>query len=263
MKILVVADLHYALPQFDWLVQAAVGYDLVILAGDMLDTSSSVDPGTQTVVVLKYLKRLADIAPLIVCSGNHDLDAVNVLGEKEAGWLERARRHDVRTDGETIEAGGVLISICAWWDGPKARDAIGAQLARDAEKHADHWFWVYHAPPPDSPVSWSGQRHFGDSALAGWIGQYAPDCVFSGHVHEAPFTRSGSWVDKIGPSWVFNAGRQYGPMPTSISIDTEQGVAAWFSVEGAEAVELAQPLVRPLPQLTAMPDWLPGRVGPV
>ena len=34
MRCLFVADLHYSLPQFDWLLQSAAGYDLVVLAGD-------------------------------------------------------------------------------------------------------------------------------------------------------------------------------------------------------------------------------------
>jgi len=36
MQCLFVADLHYSLPQFDWLLQAAKRYDLVVLAGDAL-----------------------------------------------------------------------------------------------------------------------------------------------------------------------------------------------------------------------------------
>src|SRR5437763_1293129 len=39
MRCLFVADLHYSLPQFDWLLKAAAGYDLVVLAGDALDIS--------------------------------------------------------------------------------------------------------------------------------------------------------------------------------------------------------------------------------
>ena len=56
MKILVVSDLHYTLPQFDWLVEAAPAYDLVMIAGDLLDIASFVDPETQIIVVLKYLR---------------------------------------------------------------------------------------------------------------------------------------------------------------------------------------------------------------
>src|SRR6202008_1338256 len=115
----------------------------------------------------------------------------------------------------------LLVTICPWWDGPLTRKAIGAQLeAARKLRDSEPWLWVYHAPPSNSPVSWSGQRHFGDQALLGWIVQYAPDFVVSGHVHEAPFARNGSWVDQIGDTWLFNAGRQIGAVPTTISIDT-------------------------------------------
>jgi predicted phosphodiesterase len=40
MRCLFVADLHYSLPQFDWLLRSAAGYDLVVLAGDALDVGS-------------------------------------------------------------------------------------------------------------------------------------------------------------------------------------------------------------------------------
>ena len=66
MKILLVADLHYSLPQLDWVVKVAADYDLVIIAGDLLDITSSVDPGAQIVVVLAYLKRIRSRARLLV-----------------------------------------------------------------------------------------------------------------------------------------------------------------------------------------------------
>ncbi|GLR95622.1 putative phosphodiesterase [Bradyrhizobium liaoningense] len=43
MRCLVVADLHYSLPQLDWLVSAAPQFDLLIFAGDALDIGSIVD----------------------------------------------------------------------------------------------------------------------------------------------------------------------------------------------------------------------------
>jgi predicted phosphodiesterase len=81
MRWLVVSDLHYALPQFDWLMAAAPGFDLVIFAGDALDAGSIVDFGAQTVVVRKYLERLSAMTRVIFCTGNHDLDARDESGE--------------------------------------------------------------------------------------------------------------------------------------------------------------------------------------
>src|SRR3974390_3382190 len=74
MRCLVIADLHYSLPQFDWLLHAAGQFDLVIFAGDALDIGSAVDFRAQIVVVKKYLERLAGKSRVMLCSGNHDLD---------------------------------------------------------------------------------------------------------------------------------------------------------------------------------------------
>ncbi len=37
MRLLFVADLHYALKQFDWLVAHAAEFDPAIIGGDLLD----------------------------------------------------------------------------------------------------------------------------------------------------------------------------------------------------------------------------------
>ena len=58
MQALIVADLHYNLRQFDWLLRVAGDYDLVIVAGDLLDLAGHADLDTQIVVVTKYLARL-------------------------------------------------------------------------------------------------------------------------------------------------------------------------------------------------------------
>ena len=49
------SDLHYCLPQLDWVVQVAPKFDLVVLAGDCLDVSSAVPLDVQAVVVRRYL----------------------------------------------------------------------------------------------------------------------------------------------------------------------------------------------------------------
>ncbi len=258
MKILVVSDLHYTLPQFDWVVSVAPAYDLVVIAGDLIDIYSVVDAETQIVVVLKYLKRLRGLTRVIVCSGNHDLDGLGANGEMQALWMNAVKRLAIPGDGDTSFIDGTMITACAWWDGPLTQKAIGRQLA-DAVKYRDgSWIWIYHAPPTNSPIAWSdtGHRHYGDAALTGWIAEYSPDLVICGHVHDAPFTREGSWVDRMGATWIFNAGRQIGEVPTSIAIDTDAREAAWFSFDGAESVKLDAPLERPLTPLTELPAWM-------
>jgi len=246
MKCLLVSDLHYTLKQLDWLDHVANQFDLVVIAGDHLDISSTVTLDAQIVVVLNYLRRLQAKTKLLVSSGNHDLNARNAEGEKVARWMSRVRQLGVLADGDYLTLGDIAITICPWWDGPQARAAVAAQLASDAARRGSRWIWIYHAPPDASPVSWAGTRHYGDTDLVEWIRQYGPDMVLTGHIHQAPFRKEGSWVDKLGDTWVFNAGRQIGPVPTHVIIDTDASSAAWFSLAGDEEVRLDGPLVRPL-----------------
>jgi Icc-related predicted phosphoesterase len=245
MKCLLVADLHYTLKQLDWVDGVATDFDVVVMAGDHLDIASVVALEAQIVVLLTYLQRIGSRATVLVSSGNHDLNARAAHGEKVARWLERARALGVATDGDAVEVAGTLFSVCPWWDGPATQKAVDAQLVRDAARPRAAWAWVYHSPPSDSPTSWTGTRHYGDDALVAWIRRHRPAMVFSGHIHQSPFRQGGSWVDRVGDTWVFNPGRQIGPVPTHVIVDTDAARAMWFSLAGNQVVSLAGPLVQP------------------
>lgn len=254
-KILIVADLHYALKQFDWVLAHADDFDAVVIAGDMLQIAATVGIDAQIVVVRTYLKKIAACTRLIVCSGNHDLD-VTKDGERVAGWVkDLGPEGEIASDGDHIALGASHVSVFPWWDGPKTRDAIDQQLEQIAPVEEGPWIWVYHAPPPDSPTSWAGKRHFGDPELAAWIQKHQPQIVLSGHVHQAPFIGEGAWADRVGNSWVFNMGQQPGDMPAHIILDPIQGKAMWHSLAGAEEIDLSAAENRPTP-LHSLPDWL-------
>lgn len=255
MRCLVVADLHYSLPQYDWVVHVADRFDLVIIAGDHVDLSSPVEGRAQTIVIRKYLDLLRAKTQIITCSGNHDLDSRDAHGEKTAQWVSDVKQVGVPTDGGSISMGEDLITICPWWDGPMARQRIEEQLAQDAQKSKRRWFWVHHAPAANSPTSWTGSRSFGDEDLLAWVQLHKPDMVFSGHVHQSPFVDGGSWVDRVGDTWLFNVGQHLGAPPPHIAFDIEEMEAVWLSAAGIQSVRLDQPLVRPLPRLAAPPAW--------
>ncbi|MGA8433349.1 MAG: metallophosphoesterase, partial [Methyloceanibacter sp.] len=121
MRLLAAADLHYSLPQFDWVLESAPDFDVVVLAGDHLELSSLVDRRAQSVVVRKYFSRLREVTRLVICSGNHDLDAPNETGEKIAKWLGPAQHEGVPSDGESFLLDDTLFTVCPWWDGPTTR----------------------------------------------------------------------------------------------------------------------------------------------
>ena len=239
VRILLVSDLHYTLPQLDWVVRSAPLFDLVVLAGDQLDISSTVSLDAQSIVILRYLALLQAAGKVVIGSGNHDLTGPDAQGEQSALWLAEARATGVPTDGDSLTIGDTLVTICPWWDGPAGRSALEAQLAADALRRPRRWVWVYHWPPLGSPTCWTGRRHYGDADVGGWIATHRPDLVLAGHVHESPFKPEGSWADRIGTTWVFNAGRQIGPVPCHVEIDLAQETASWRSMMGTESLSLA------------------------
>ena len=97
MRVLLVSDLHYGLPQLDWVVDASSSFDVVAVAGDSLNISSAVPLDAQSIVVrpLSGGDRVEDT--LVVSSGDHDLTGPDEHGEQSALWLaELASRYPDR-----------------------------------------------------------------------------------------------------------------------------------------------------------------------
>lgn len=244
MRLLLVSDLHYVLPQFDWVVEHADVFDLVVLAGDHLDVSSPVPLDAQAAVVMRYVELLAERTKVVVSSGNHDLTGPDAAGEQSALWLADARDAGIPTDFDSVLLPdgdpSTLVTVCPWWDGDVGRAAVDRQLAGDAARRPACWVWVYHWPPVDSGTSWTGSRYYGDADVLAWIEHHQPDVVLTGHVHQSPFKPQGRWADRIGRTWVFNAGHQIGREPARVEIDLGEGVATWVSMMGIEHQPLDQ-----------------------
>ena len=134
MSLLFVADLHYALKQFDWLAANAANFDPVVIGGDLLDLASALELDVQIVVVEKYLKRIRQLTRLIVSSGNHDGDARNAEGESVVQWIPQAKAPQLYVDGDCVELGSTMITVCPWWDGPISRGQLESLLQREAAR---------------------------------------------------------------------------------------------------------------------------------
>jgi len=240
MRLLLVSDLHYGLRQYDWVAEAAPDFDVVVIAGDMLDLRSVVPIPAQTTAIAAQLARIGARGTLAAASGNHDLDDRDEAGEKAASWLQRSRSSQVHVDGDALVIGRTVLTICPWWDGPAGRQELEDRLVTESALDKETWAWVYHAPPAGSRLSWDGRREYGDDVLSGWIERFQPDFVFAGHIHQSPFMPDGGWAERVGSTWVFNPGRQPGPVPAHIVLDLEAGQATWSSIEGHETIDLAE-----------------------
>ena len=238
MRILAVSDLHYRLPHYDWLVRTAGDVDVVALTGDLADVVSPVPIDVQAVVIGNYLAQLADHATVLASSGNHDLDGPGEHGEQVAGWLRHRVDARVRADGTSTDIDGVRFTVCPWWDGPVTRAEVAAQLAAAAVDRPPLWIWLYHAPPAGTPLCRDGRREFPDHDVAAWIEEHQPDIVLCGHIHQAPWATGGSWRAHVGRTWVFNPGRQIGPVPPHLTLDTAARTAQWYGVFDSETITL-------------------------
>ena len=112
MKVIFVADLHYALKQFDWLLGNAASFDAVIIGGDLLDLGSDLHLDLQIVVVEKYLRLLRQKSLLMVTSGNHDGDSRNEADESVARWIRESKAEGLFVDGDSLELAGALVTLC-------------------------------------------------------------------------------------------------------------------------------------------------------
>jgi hypothetical protein len=145
MTMLFVADLHYALKQFDWLVANAADFDPIIIGGDLLDLSSALDVDVQIMVVEKYLGRIRQKARLLVSSGNHDGDSRSAADESVA-------------PGSRVQ-GGWFSPMATVWVAGRAGDYLSvvgwstsrAELARSSPVRArrvrGRWIWFITPPP--------------------------------------------------------------------------------------------------------------------
>ena len=199
MRILVLSDLHYRLPHYDWLLEAAADVDVVAIAGDLVDVVSPVPARGADRRASATTSAGSPSAP-----GSSPPRATTTStgpahhGEQVAGWLRRHGRTTCTSTASRVDVGDTRFTVCPWWDGPVTRDEVAAQLAAAAVDRPARWVWLYHAPPAGTPLCHDGRRDFPDHDLAAWIAEHQPDVVLCGHIHQAPWAEGGSWHARLG-----------------------------------------------------------------
>lgn len=241
MRILATADIHYRLPHYDWLVEQAADFDVVAVPGDHIDVAGSVPVPAQSVVLSQYFEQLSAVTRFVTTSGNHDLDGPGSHGEQVSAWLLRCGRDGISVDGDRVDVDDTRFTLCPWWDGPITKAEVDRQLERDGQDRPATWIWLYHSPPGGTGLCKAGKREFPDDDLAAWIDHHQPDLVFTGHIHQAPWVDGGSWIARIGRTWVFNAGRTSGPIPAHVIVDTEARTAEWWGLPDSDTMSLDLP----------------------
>ena len=260
MQLLLTADFHYRKPWFEWLLRVAEQYDLICIAGDLLDMYHPEGVVPQLIFIYEWMQMLTKLQiPIALCSGNHDLpgnhpillpgtsirkDKLAILGEyaKHKRWLRALKmNHFVAVDGDSkiirSKSEESISVVCV----PYAADGCILHV----QAAADPCLVVHHEPPAETSLAdpKTGNREF---ALV--ILRQQPSWTLSGHVHFTEET-ADNFAYRIGKTWCFNC-RQVPPKkvlppaPNYIVLDTKVREASWFhwrEQETCEAIKIPVP----------------------
>lgn len=208
MKILHCADFHASDQWFRWLIKESARFDLVCLAGDLLNLNIHCVPGAQLDKVVALVRQIQ--APLVACSGNHDCLEGNDSRLVDAAWLTELRGPTVWVDGDQFTLGGHSFRVLGW------ESALPIAAAEE--------LWITHSPPDLCPTGIvRGGVDFGDFELGELArGGLGPRIAMSGHCHDRQ-----RWWAKIGRTCSLNPGCFNGPWPSHVVLDLERNIATY------------------------------------
>src|ERR1700722_9884550 len=135
VKLLLTADFHFHKPWFEWVLHVAGRYDMICIAGDLLDMFHADGVVPQLIYAYEWMQMLMKLqVPVALCSGNHDLpgnqpilvpgvsirkDKLPILGEfaKHRRWLHALKmNHLVAVDDDSkifrSRTGESLTVVC-------------------------------------------------------------------------------------------------------------------------------------------------------
>jgi Icc-related predicted phosphoesterase len=204
MDILLTADLHSKLTWFGWLESQAEKYELIGIAGDLLDLFSSVDPKTQSIAATAFLRRLSGKTKVAVCSGNHD--SIDYLANTRAAaplWLSELRGiKNLITDGQTeCVKNSLVVTTLPHIDAIDPLRVLLLESSTIAREKQIPWLVLNHIPPAMKATDAE------EAKAVMLIKEFQPSYWFSGHVHNILYD-GGTWKSQLGKTTLLNAGQR-------------------------------------------------------
>ena len=225
MKILITADLHHR-EQWFRLLSRAAEWDLVCIAGDLLDMFNAEARIMQARTVSRWIRELAKVTRVALCSGNHDNAGRQISADRAPvyEWLyELGKDSRIITDGSTEVLDDLILTTVPYHC---SREQKSVWLDRGASIRLQRrlpWLVLHHIPPIAYPGSTREETEAAELLLA-----YRPDYFVSGHSHQFPYFPGSSWrqivngVNVLVPGQLLSA-----PFPNQIVLNTESKEAAW------------------------------------
>jgi predicted MPP superfamily phosphohydrolase len=232
MKLLITADLHFRIHWFRWLIEQAPSYDLVCVAGDLLDMFKSETRLEQARQVSSLIRLLADVVPVALCLGNHD-NAGRLVSHDRAsvyGWfIDLGTYRNIITDGSTRKLEKLIVTTVPYHCSREEKSIWLDRGSTIRKQTGIPWIVLHHVPAKTSSGV-SGEELEAAELLA----TYRPDYFVSGHDHAFPYTSGQSWNQKLGKVSVLVPGQLLrAPFPNYINVGTEPGENSWHTTSEA------------------------------
>jgi predicted MPP superfamily phosphohydrolase len=228
MKLLLTADLHYRIHWFRWLIKQTPNFDLICIAGDLLDMFKSETRTEQAREIRTLVKELADTLPVAVCSGNHD-NAGRLVSHDRAsvyGWfIDLGTHRNIITDGSTRKLEKLIVTTIPYHCSRQEK-SIWLDRGSIIRRQTGMPWIVLHHVPAKTGAGVSGE----ESEAAGLLAAYRPDYFVSGHDHAFPYASGQGWNQKLGESRLLVPGQLLrAPFPNHIKLNTESGELSWHT----------------------------------
>jgi predicted MPP superfamily phosphohydrolase len=228
MKLLITADLHFRLHWFRWLIEQASDFDLVCIAGDLLDMFNPETRLEQARQVRTLIRELADIVPVALCSGNHANTGRLVSHDRASlyeWFIELGTHPNIITDGSTRKLENLIVTTIPYHCSRGEKSIWLDRGSTIRRQTGMAWIVLHHVPAKTGSVV-SGE----ESEAAELLATYRPDYFVSGHDHAFPYTTGQSWNQKLGEVRLLVPGQLLGaPFPNDIKLDTESGELSWHA----------------------------------
>jgi predicted MPP superfamily phosphohydrolase len=228
MKLLLTADLHFRLHWFRWLIAQAPDFDLVCIADDLLDMFKSETRIEQAREIARLIRKLADLVPVALCSGNHD-NAGRLISHDRASvyewFIDLGSHRNIITDGSTRKLENLIVTAIPYHCSRQEK-SIWLDRGSTIRRQTGMPWIVLHHVPAKTGFGVSGEELEASELLAA----YRPDYFVSGHDHAFPYTTGQSWNQKLGKVFVLVPGQLLSAaIPNYITMDTETGELSWHT----------------------------------
>lgn len=226
MKILITADLHYREHWFRWLIERGANYDLVCIAGDLLNMFNDEPRTEQATEVSRWVRELAKVTRVAICSGNHDNAGGQITADRAPvyEWFHALRSEPrIITDGVTQVLDDLVVTTVPYHCSKEQKSIWLDRGTTIRKERGNRWLVLHHVPPNIQPAA-SGEE---SEALALLLA-YQPDFFVCGHARAYPYLTGNSWAQKIGGVNVLVPGQLLrAPFPNHIVVDTKSARASW------------------------------------